>query len=108
MMQTTQDQKTEQAAKIVERVAAEFGVTTDALQSADRREAFTLPRHTALALMVSSAGFKWREAGAALGRKTHAVDHALHAIRDRYETDRRFAERYERLRRELTAEGLLP
>lgn len=96
------------AERVLAAVAAEFNTTVNALRSRSRLQQHCLPRHLALALLVEEAGLTWRAAAASVNRDTHAAEHAKVAMRDRRDTEPRFAERYNRLRDDLRAKGILP
>lgn len=91
--------------EVVKRVVAgEWGLTVQAMLGDSREANVALPRQVSMYLCHQLLGMKPREIGAAHNRERSTPVFAVKAIEARIQTEARFRERMERVRRTIALE----
>ena len=84
---------------IQQRVAAEWGVTVEGLQSKTRTKTLTIPRQVAMYLAREILGLQLVEIGQAFGGRDHStVIHSLERVAETMKESTEFRGRVERVR----------
>ena len=90
--------------RVQEVVARRWGVTPEGLCSKGRTKTLTVPRQVAMFLTRHLLGMQLVEIGQAFGGRDHStVIHSVGKVEQHMKSDRRFRERVEHARRELSA-----
>ena len=90
---------------IQQRVAAEWGVTVDGLQSKTRTKALTVPRQVAMSLAREILGLQLVEIGQSFGGRDHStVIHSLERVGEMMRQEAGFRLRVEKVREALLGE----
>lgn len=90
---------------VQQRVASEWGVTVDGLQSKTRTKALTVPRQVAMFLSRELLGLQLVEIGHAFGGRDHStVIHSLERVSEQMREDADFRSRVEKVREALRYE----
>ena len=90
---------------VQQRVAAEWGVTVDGLQSKTRTKTLTIPRQVAMSLAREILGLQLVEIGQAFGGRDHStVIHSLERVGEMSRAEEEFRLRVDRVRESLLRE----
>jgi chromosomal replication initiator protein len=90
---------------IQQRVATEWGVTTDGLQSKTRTKSLTVPRQVAMSLARELLGMQFVEIGHSFGGRDHStVIHSLERVSQMMKQEASFRARVEKVRESLQRE----